>query len=111
MWCDNSVAGGLSLIFVSLPYMGNLHKYIILLKSGSPFYKRKLPLNHLFSESFLYWELSFQGSFKNSVVSTSLSRIIIDYMGFSGILQNTAVTNKGYDPAFANVSICQEVRR
>lgn len=28
-----------------------LHKCIILLKSGSPFHKRNLPLNHLFSES------------------------------------------------------------
>ena len=42
----------------------------------------------------------FQGSFKkwcsSGVVSTSLSRTIIDFMGFSGILQDTAVADRYY---------------
>ena len=74
----------------------HLHKVHNLMQSGSLFHKRKLPLNHLFSESILYWGLSFQGSFKNGVVSTSLSRTIIDFMSFSGILQYTSITNKKY---------------
>ena len=72
----NSVVLAVYLLFsvaCSFTVHEHFHKVHNLIKSGSAFHKRKLLLNHLFSESILYWELSFQGSFKNGVVSTSLT--------------------------------------
>ena len=40
--------------------------------------------------------MSFQGSFKNGVVSAILSRKTIDFTGFFGTLQDTAVADEKY---------------
>ena len=85
----------LILVTYIFTYMGICTKYIILLKSGSPFHKRKLPLCHLFQSLFI-WGLLFQGSFKSGVVNACLSRGIIDFTGFFRILQDTAMQFKKF---------------
>ena len=77
----------------------HLHKVHNLIKIGNPFHKKKLPLNHLFQNLFYTGNCHFKALSKmvqQWVVNTSLSRTIIDFMGFSGILQDTAVANKKY---------------
>ena len=97
MWCWQSIS--CFRLLASLPYMSICTRYIILLKSGSPFHKRKLPLNYFFKIYFILVIVIsrlFQKWCSSGVVSTSLSRTIIDFIGFSGILQDTAVAGKKY---------------
>ena len=58
VWCWRSIS--CFRLLASLPYMSNLRKVHNLMKSGSPFHKRKLPLNHLFQNLFYIGDCHFK---------------------------------------------------